>query len=82
MSPLAGLGVLLELQLQGTRVEDLAPLAGLEQLQGLNLSRRRSATWRRSAALANLQWIDLSGTSVSDDSLAELWRRRPSLRVL
>jgi Leucine-rich repeat (LRR) protein len=77
-----GLGRLLELQLQGTRVEDVEPLTALAQLQGLNLSRTPVRDVTALAALGNLQWIDLSGTGVSRDSVTALRRRRPDLQVL
>jgi hypothetical protein len=34
------------------------------------------------AALRNLQWIDLSGTGVTGESVTALRRRRPDMQVL
>ena len=68
---------LLELQLQGTHVVDLAPLAGLTQLQGLNLARTPVHDVTPLAALsAASSGCGLSGAAVVPDTVtgAAPWR--------
>jgi Leucine-rich repeat (LRR) protein len=82
LQPLRRLANLSNLELSGTPVSDLEPLVSLSKLSTLDLSGTQITDFRPLRLVTSLSKLYLYQTQVSEDSLAEIQKVNPKLKII